>query len=238
MSVFRALVFQVTFWLWGLFCAVAMLICQVFGFQTLVGLKRLWLRGNMVLARFIVGIRFEISGQENLPKGAAIIAMEHQSAWDALIPGLILSNPGYVLKQELLKVPLFGWLIKRWPVIALDRQASSKAMRTMLTQATQLFETRQPQLVIFPEGTRSKPGEPPVFKRGVALIYQHAQVPIVPVALNSGYYWRKGFLDFRPGTIQLSILPPIPAGLPKMEAFELLSLAITHKSKELADVSS
>lgn len=232
-SKIRALIFQIVFWLWGAVCALAMLCCQVFGLTVLVRIKRFWLRTSMVLARLVLGVSYSVKGLEHLPEGPLIIAMKHQSTWDALIPGLIFDNPGYVLKEELLKIPLFGSLLKHWPIIALQRSASTKALKHMMTKTTELFATRQPQLVIYPEGTRSVPGEAGDYKRGIMSMYAASEVAIVPVALNSGVFWGRGFLDFRPGTIELEILPAIPAGLPKAQAFELMVEAIETRSQEL-----
>ena len=234
LSLLRALIFQILFWLWGAVCALAMMVCQVFGFGVLVTLKRFWLRTSMLLARAILGVKFSIKGQDKMPQGAVIIAMKHQSIWDALIPGLIFDNPGYVLKEELLKIPLFGALLKKWPIIALQRSASTKALRYMMEKTQELLASRQPQLVIFPEGTRRLPGAEPDYKRGILSIYEASGVPIVPVALNSGLFWGRGFLDFRPGTIELEILPPIEAGLPKAQAFDLMVEAIETRSQALS----
>ena len=233
----RSMAFVAYFLLWGSVLALIMLLCQPFGFSLLKTLKRLWIRGILWGAARFLSLRYKISGLENLPHGPSIIAMKHQSAWDAFIPGLILSNPGYVLKKELLSIPLFGSLLKRWPMVALDRQASTKAMRDLLSQAKTLFQTRKPQLVIFPEGTRTAPGATADYKPGVALLYEALHVPIVPVALNSGLYWGRGWSNFKPGTIELVILPAIEPGLPRSKAFKLMKERIEEKSLALAEAA-
>lgn len=226
MYTLRRYIFTALFWLWGALLALAMILTSPLGLRVLNPLKRTWLRGNMALARLVLGIRYRVIGMENLPAGPCIFAMKHQSAWDTFMPGLLLPNPGYVMKQELLNVPLFGWVVQRWPVIALDRQQGRKALRLLVERGKDLMAERAPQLMIFPEGTRRAIGEETSYHIGVAALYEALEVPLVPVALNSGLYWGRGFSNFAPGCITLSILPAIPAGLPKRDLLQRLESEI------------
>lgn len=237
MYTLRRYLFIALFWIWGALLALAMILASPFGLTLLRPLKRLWLAGNMALARVLLGIHYRVEGLENLPDGACLFAMKHQSAWDTFVPGLILPNPGYVMKQELLKVPLFGWVVQRWPVIALDRGQGRAALRKLIADGKAIMADKAPQLVIFPEGTRRPVGAPTSYHVGVAALYEALGVPLVPVALNSGLFWGKGFSNFAPGCITLSILPPIAPGQSMREALGQLEAAIEGEVARLTATS-
>ncbi len=127
---------------------------------------------------------------------------------------MLLDQPGIVLKRELLYIPFYGWYLWRAAAIPIDREGGGNALRRMVRDSKQtLVENRS--ILIFPEGTRQKPGAPPDYKPGVAALYGQLGVPCVPVALNSGLYWQ-GFIK-KPGTILLEFLEPIPAGMRRRE---------------------
>lgn len=173
------------------------------------------------LMRVICGTRVEVRGHENLPKGAAIIAAKHQSAWDTigLIP--LLYDPAMIMKQELMNIPLYGWFSRKFEMIPVRRDKHGPALRQMAREArTRADEGRH--IVIFPEGTRRPPGAPPAYKPGVYLLYAELDIPCVPVALNTGLFWPRRSLIRRPGTIIVEFLPPIPPGLPRRKFMPLL----------------
>ncbi len=233
MYTLRRYLFIALFWVWGALLALLMIVTSPLGLRVLRPLKRLWLAGIMALAQGLLGIRYRVLGVENLPDGPCLFAMKHQSAWDTFVPGLILPNPGYVMKQELLNVPLFGWVVQRWPVIALDRQQGRAALRKLIADGKAIMADKAPQLVIFPEGTRRPVGAPTSYHIGVAALYEALGVPLVPVALNSGQHWGKGFSNFAPGCITLSILPPIQPGLSMREAQGQLERSIEDEVARL-----
>jgi 1-acyl-sn-glycerol-3-phosphate acyltransferase len=135
--------------------------------------------------------------------------------WDTLALYLVLNQPAIVLKRELLRIPFYGWFLAKAAAIAIDRGAGASALRKMSNAARRVLDDGRP-ILIFPEGTRKKPGAMPDYKPGVAGLYALLGVDCVPVALNSGVYWT-GFLK-RPGTIVLEFLEPIGPGL-KRDAF-------------------
>ena len=178
-----------------------------------VWLARLWSRLTFWGLKVFSGIGFEVRGTP--PLGPVLVASKHMSMWDTLALYLVLDQPAIVLKRELLRIPFYGWFLWKTTAIAIDRTGGAGALRKMSNAARQVLGKGHP-ILIFPEGTRKKPGAPPDYKPGVAGLYALLDVSCVPVALNSGVYWT-GFLK-RPGTIVLEFLEPIAPGL-KRDAF-------------------
>lgn len=212
MTLLRSLLFNLLFWSWT---AVA-----VFGFSPMLlgpGIwsakaQNIWARGTEFLIRRVLGIRFDIRGRENLPAGAVIVASKHQSAYETIVFSLLLRDPAVVMKRELLAIPLYGWYSRRMGMIPIDRSASSKALRRMLRAADRAAAQQRP-ILIFPEGTRVAPRARGRYLPGVAGLYRHLNLPVVPVALDSGLLWGRNALVKKPGTVTFHFLPPIPPGL-------------------------
>lgn len=180
-------------------------------FQRLAGW---WCRGLLALLGFCCGLRWRLQGAENLPAGPAIIAAKHQSTWDTLIFHVLLDDPIYVLKRELLVVPFLGWYLRKAGNIAIDRGAGFRAIRTMLPAVDRAL-AEGAKVIVFPEGTRSAPGERVPYQPGVAALYGHADASVVPVALNSGLFWGRRQFRKRPGVITIEVLPAMPPRLPR-----------------------
>ncbi len=175
-------------------------------------ISRVWIAVLFGALKLIVGLDHEVRGRENLPEGAFVIASKHQSAWDTLVWSTLFDQVAIVLKRELFMVPLFGWFLKRAGMIGIDRAQGASAMKRMLREARAAADAGRP-LLIFPEGTRTPPGARRPYHPGIAALYLHLGLPVVPVALNSGLFWgRRSFLK-HPGRIVLEFLPPIPPGL-------------------------
>lgn len=173
---------------------------------------RFWIRGLFWWLKATVGLGFEVRGRENLPTQGGLIAAKHQSAWDTIIFHVLLDDPVFILKRELLTVPFFGWYLWKSGNIAIDRAAGAKALRGMVRDAGDRI-ARGCQVVVFPEGTRSAPGSAPNYQPGVAALYTALNVPVVPVALNSGVFWGRRSLRKRRGTVTIEALAPIAPGL-------------------------
>lgn len=197
-----------------------------------VGYTQLWGRVCRALLRVLAGIRVEVRGREHVPEGAALVAAKHQSAFEtfALLP--LLPYPAMVMKQELGRIPLFGFYSRVSGMIFVDRRRGASALREMTAQAKVETAKGRP-VVIFPEGTRRTPGAPPAHQPGVALLYKALGLPCVPVALNSGLFWpRRSFRKY-PGTIVVEFLPPIPPGLDSKTFLARLQNAIETGSDRL-----
>ncbi len=189
---------------------------------------------SLWLLRVVCGTKVEWRGVEKLPKTACIIACKHQSAWETFALYAAIDDPTYILKRELMWLPLFGWYMWKEGLIPVDRSAGMAALARMTARAREALAAGR-QIVIFPEGTRRLPGAEPSYKPGVIYLYGKAEVPCVPMALNSGLYWPRRSLLRLPGTIVAEILDPIPPGLDKTTFSERLEDAIEDATKRLID---
>lgn len=172
-------------------------------------LATLWTRSLLAGARVICGIRIVVIGRENLPEGAALIASQHQSAFDTLVWLQIVPKVSYVYKAELARIPLMGPMLAPAGQIPLDRGASFAAIKGLLRGAERAVAQGR-QIVIFPEGTRVDPGAVVALRPGVAALAARTGLPVIPVSTDSGRRWgRRAFLK-RPGVIHVVIGPPIP----------------------------
>ena len=166
--------------------------------------------------KVILGLDYRVEGWEHVPEGACIIAAKHQSAWETCLLNVLFKNPSIVLKKELTYMPIWGWYAWRSGLIPIDRSAGSTALRKMKRAAERAKEQNR-KIVIFPQGTRVKPGDKKPYKPGVAALYRDLKLPVVPMALNSGLFWGKGAFLKKGGIITIKFLPPIPAELPRKE---------------------
>lgn len=190
---------------------------RLFARQHALAFAQFWV--GLVLAglRVICGIRIELRGFEHVPTdGPALIASQHQSAFDTLVWMVLLRRPAYVLKQELTRIPLFGPLLLPAGMIALDRAGGAAALRGLLRATTAAVADAR-QIVIFPEGTRTAPGERRPLQPGIAAMAAHVQLPVIPVLTDSGLCWGRRAFRKRPGVIHIIALPPLPPGM-KREA--------------------
>jgi 1-acyl-sn-glycerol-3-phosphate acyltransferase len=211
-TLLRSVLYAVTFLLWTLVLALAYLPALLAPRRWMPPLARFWLRGVMAIMRGTIRLGYEVRGAENLPAGAAIIAAKHQSAFETFALPLIIRDPAFVLKRELQWLPFFGWYLAKSGMIAIDRGAGAAALKAMVRGAGQAAEQGR-SIVVFPEGTRTPPGERRPYHTGIAMLYGALNLPVVPVALNSGLFWgRRRFLK-RGGRVIIEILPPIAPGL-------------------------
>jgi 1-acyl-sn-glycerol-3-phosphate acyltransferase len=172
-----------------------------------------WADFHHWLCLHVLGIRTKTFGV--MPRGQCIIAVKHQSMFETIEILRLARTPVVVMKRELADMPLFGWITRRYGVIAVDRAAGAKALRAMLAEARQAAETGRP-IAIFPEGTRVRPGETPPLRPGFSGLYRALGLPVVPIAVDSGRLWGRGVLK-KPGTVHFQIAEVIPTGLGREE---------------------
>jgi 1-acyl-sn-glycerol-3-phosphate acyltransferase len=161
----------------------------------------------------MLGTRVEISG--SIPTGAYLIAVKHQSMFETLEMMRMARTPVVVIKRELSKLPGFGWATRRYGVIPVDREGGAKALREMLAAGKGAVASGRP-ILIYPEGTRVRPGQRPPLQAGFAGLYKALGLPVVPVAMDSGRLWGRN-LPHSGGTVHFLVGETIPAGLKRGE---------------------
>ncbi len=216
MHTVRSIIFAILFYGWSALLSpfyVPLMLLPRRGFWFMAWI---WVNTCMWIIRGTVGIRCETRGEENLPEGAFILASKHQSAWDTLIYNVVFKDCAYVLKRELFWFPFFGWFLWRVGMIGIDRSGGATALKRMV-QETRKWLAEGRNIIIFPQGTRTPPGSARPYLPGVAALYGQCDVPVVPVALNSGMFWPRRKFVKRSGTVVLEFLPPIMPGLKRRE---------------------
>jgi 1-acyl-sn-glycerol-3-phosphate acyltransferase len=217
----RSVAFNVLFYLNLLVLLIAALPTLAMPRWGIIAVARFWARTSLWLLRAICGIAVEFRGLEKIPPGPLLVSSKHQSLWETFALLLIVSDPAYIMKRELMWIPFFGWYAWKAGMIPVDRSKGSQALAEMNVWARR-EALRNRQIVIFPEGTRRPAGAEPKYKYGVVHLYAEMGVPCLPVALNSGLFWPRRSIRRYPGTVRVEVLDPIPPGLGKEAFFELL----------------
>lgn len=163
---------------------------------------------NLWVLKHLCNINYRVEGRENIPEEASIIFCKHQSALETMMVQRVFPPLTFVLKKELLWLPFFGWGLRALDPIAIDRKAGRKAILQVVKQGIDRL-SKGIWIVIFPEGTRSKPGTKLPYKKGGAILASKSEHKVVPVAHTAGEYWPKGFFSRQTGTIIFSIGPAI-----------------------------
>ena len=209
---FRSILFNLLFYLNLLVLLVVALATLLMPRWGILGMAKFWGRTSLWLLRVVCGTKVEFRGVEKIGHGALLVAAKHQSTWEtfALLP--LLDDFTFIIKRELIWIPLFGWFALKGGMISVNRGAGSQTLNDMAVRAKKEIRGGR-QLIIFPEGTRRPPGAEPRYKFGVARLYSEIGVPCVPIALNSGLFWPRRSFRWLPGTIVVEILDPIPPGL-------------------------
>ncbi|PZO51954.1 MAG: 1-acyl-sn-glycerol-3-phosphate acyltransferase [Alphaproteobacteria bacterium] len=192
---------------------------------------RSWGRATLWGLRWIIGARVSFEGLEHVPQGGALIAMKHQSMLDTIVPALFLPRPVYVYKAELGNSPVMGAYLKK-NQIGVDRSGHAKALKSLVRGARDAV-ARGGQVLIFPEGTRQPLDAPPDYKPGIAAMYKDLNIPVTPVALNTGLIWKPKGVMRSPGHVTFKVLPPIPPGLPRDEFMRELERILESESQAL-----
>jgi 1-acyl-sn-glycerol-3-phosphate acyltransferase len=210
--VVRSLVF--VGWLYGLMLVLGLAATPVLlgPRRWLMGIVHLWVRLVLWGLRAFVGQRVEVRGLEHRPTGAAIVAAKHLSMLDTIAPFQVLPDPCFVLKKELMRLPIYGWFARKTDMIPVNRGGGSQAVRELSAAAQDRLRHAR-QILIFPEGTRKELGAEPHYKGGVAALYRDLALPCTPMATNSGLFWPAHGFVRRPGVVVFEFLEPIPPGL-------------------------
>jgi len=232
MLILRSLIFNAVFVVYHLALILGLTALKPFPRMWSQGFVRIWTQGGKALLKGIVGLGVEFRGLQNLPQGPCVIVSKHQSAWDTFAFYILADDPNYILKKELTRIPFWGWCALSCGAISVDRSGGGAALKGLLRD-TQDRLAKGRQVVIFPEGTRTAPGARLDYFPGVAAIDGHTDVPIVPVALNSGLFWGRGSFLKKPGVITIEILPPMAKGLKRRQFMTDLESRIEGASDKL-----
>jgi 1-acyl-sn-glycerol-3-phosphate acyltransferase len=228
----RSILFNALFYVNLIIHMIAALPTLALPYPILRAFIRSYARTSLWLLRVVCGTKVEWRGVDKIPKAACIVACKHQSLWETFALYAVFDDPTYILKRELMWIPLFGWYMAKAELIPIDRGGGLAALARMTKRAREAL-ARGRQIVIFPEGTRRPPGAEPAYKPGAALLYGKANVPCLPVALNSGLFWPRRSIRRLPGTVIVEILDPIPPGLDRATFSSRLQNAIEQASGRL-----
>jgi 1-acyl-sn-glycerol-3-phosphate acyltransferase len=225
MIAFRRAAYAVWLYGWTVFWVIVLIPTLLLPSWGIMWGVRCWSRLGTWGLRWIGGVRTEVRGLEHLPPGGCLVAAKHQSMYDILPPFGFLPSAAFVMKKELMRIPIFGWHCRNAGMIEVDREGHAKALRDLVAQAADRIDKGR-QVVIFPEGTRQAPGAPPDYKPGVAALYRELGAPCVPMAANVGDCLSSWGLVKRPGVVTFQLLEPIPAGLKRGEFMRELEARI------------
>jgi 1-acyl-sn-glycerol-3-phosphate acyltransferase len=213
MQFVRSLLFAAIFYPATLIWVLAGIVASLFGRSPTFEVVLSWTKLHHWLARNVLGIRTQVDGE--IPRAPHLIAVKHQSMFETLEMVRLSDLPVIVMKKELADIPLFGWMTRRYGVIPVERSAGAKALRRMVDEGKDAVASGR-AVLIFPEGTRVRPGEMPQLRPGFAGLYRALGLPVVPVAVDSGRLWGRG-LAKRSGTVRFKVGETIPPGLKRDE---------------------
>lgn len=214
MSLLRSILYAIVFYIGSAPYVLGALAMRPFGQKAVIAVSRGWAQFHYVCARWLLGNRVVIEG--DLPRGVVIVAMKHECFFETFETLRLFDSPAVVFKAELLSIPFWGKVAEAHGVIPVARETGASALRTMLRAARAAVSAGR-AVIIFPEGTRVRHGEAPPLRPGIAGLYKSLDLPIVPIALDSGKRW--GWKSFVKGSgpITLRVGETIPTGLAREE---------------------
>lgn len=203
------------FWVWlvavTMLFAIPALLGALVSFEVAYKICKGWIASVILGLKFICGVDWEVQGAEHIPDKACLILSKHQSTWETIFLAHHLKHVLYVAKRSLSFIPVFGWMIKLLGFVMIDRKAGHSAIRQMTDQSRE-YVAKNRWIVVFPEGTRMPVGAEANYRIGGMKVSADTQIPILPVAVNSGEFWpRMGFIKW-PGTITVVFGPLIHPG--------------------------
>lgn len=212
-AAFRSLVYAAIFYPATAGFVLVGIIASAFGHRATLAVVLGWADFHHRLVRQLLGIRIRVEG--NVPSGPYLFAVKHQSMLETLEMVRLVNLPIIVIKKELADIPLFGWMTRRYGIIAVERSAGAKALKALVREGQAAIATGRP-VIIYPEGTRVHAGATPELRSGFAALYRALGLPVVPIALDSGRLWGRGFVHHS-GTVTFKVGEIIPPGLKRDE---------------------
>ena len=216
--------------IFSFFFFLGIILISLFFLPTLLLPNKIVLFGGKVMGywagfclKLFLSTKINIKGKENiLSNSKFFIACSHQSMFETFYLQTIFNSPIFILKKELLQIPIFGWYLKKIGSISIKRDKITKDNLGFFDNISKIVSKSNRPIVIFPQGTRVLPAERPEFKKGVSRIYEELSISCQPIAINSGYVWPKNGSKSSNKTITISILKPISAGLKKEDFLKIL----------------
>ncbi len=229
----RSLIFNLLYVFWTLFVGI-IFIPVILLPQKLIILfvGRIWAGGLYFFLKMICNLKLNLEGKENISSTSAIYASKHQSALETFMFHLIIDKPVFILKKELLDIPVFGFYLRKMGMIAIDRDGGMKSLKLLLKQVQEKIAQGY-NIIIFPEGTRTAHGEEVEYNAGVVALYNLKCAPIIPVALNTGKYWPRNSFHKKPGRFSIKVLKEMPKDIKKEEFLPALKQKIEENSISL-----
>lgn len=222
MLILRSAIFDVFFYAWTFFCSVVgVTLTYLPNKKPLRQWARVWSRGLGFLEETILDLHYVMPGRETLPQTPCIFAVQHQSAWDTFKLLVWFPDAAIVMKEELIHIPLWGTTVHRYGGIPVKRSKKAEDLKSFLREAKAMVAAGR-AIALFPQGTRTLPGAPAHYNKGVAILAEELHLPVIPVTLDSGKFWPRGAFLKHPGTVQVRVHPPIPPGTPRAELMSRL----------------
>ncbi|MDC1047653.1 lysophospholipid acyltransferase family protein [Alphaproteobacteria bacterium] len=193
---------------------------------------KIWIKGIFICLKYICGVTHEMRGLTNLSDDPVIIVSKHQSAFETFALYYYLQKSFFIHKKQLYYIPIFGQYLMKHNMVSIDRAGQASTMRKMITDVKKKLDSGS-TIIIFPEGTRKKPGAKADYKTGFIGIYNTSKRKLQPVALNSGLFWQKGLKVIKRGHIIIEFLPQIDIGLDKKEVLDKVENSIELATKKL-----
>ena len=193
---------------------------------------KIWIKGIFICLKYICGVTHEMRGLTNLSDEPVIIVSKHQSAFETFALYYYLQKSFFIHKKQLFYIPIFGQYLMKHNMVSIDRTGQASTMRKMITDVKKKLDSGS-TIIIFPEGTRKKPGAKADYKTGFIGIYNTSKRKLQPVALNSGLFWQKGLKVINRGHIIIEFLPQIDIGLDKKEVLNKVENSIELATKKL-----
>jgi len=193
---------------------------------------KIWIKGIFISLRYICGVTHEMRGLANLSDEPVIIVSKHQSAFETFALYYYLKKSFFIHKKQLFYIPIFGQYLMKHNMVSIDRAGQASTMRKMITDVKKKLDSGS-TIIIFPEGTRKKPGAKADYKTGFIGIYNASKRKLQPVALNSGLFWQKGFKIIKRGHIIIEFLPQIDIGLDKKEVLNKVESSVESATNKL-----
>ena len=232
MLAIRSALFNILFIGWTIFLLSTLWLLMPIPKQKFRKAVALWPHGSFPLMRYLLGLTFEQRGLENIPNEPVIYASKHQSAWDTMYFLWHHEDNAYVMKGELNRIPFWKWYMDKCQHVVVDRRGGASAMREMISDTKSILADKR-SVIIFPEGTRVAPGETRRYHPGIAALYSQTNATVIPVALNSGYFWGRRHFIKKPGVLTIQFLPPIPKNMDRKAFMKELEIRIESATRKL-----